>query len=241
MNPEVTEVAYVAGATGYTGREVVRILAERGVRAVAHVRPDSCQLREWEARFELMGAEVDPTPWDEDAMTATLTRLAPAVVFGLLGTTRSRAKGEGRSAQEGYEAIDYGLTALLRRAAEASGHRPRFVYLSSLGVTAETRNPYLAVRARIEAELAAGSLPYTVVRPAVISGADRDDERRGERLGAVAMDGVAGVLGALGARRLGRRLATTSNTALAGELVRLAFDSSAAGQIVESEDLKKRS
>ena len=35
------EIAFVAGATGYTGREVVRLLAERGVRTLAHVRPDS--------------------------------------------------------------------------------------------------------------------------------------------------------------------------------------------------------
>ena len=39
--------AFVAGATGFTGREVVRLLVERGVPAVAHVRPDSPRLEEW--------------------------------------------------------------------------------------------------------------------------------------------------------------------------------------------------
>ncbi|MBW2462409.1 MAG: NAD(P)H-binding protein [Deltaproteobacteria bacterium] len=233
------QVAFVAGATGYTGREVVRILCETGYRTIAHVRPDSCQFREWEARFEMMGAEVDGTAWEEQAMARALGRLGPSAVFALLGTTRARAKDEGRSTVEGYEAVDYGLTAMLRRAAEASGHAPRFVYLSSLGVTPNARNPYLAVRARIEGELRKGSLPYTVVRPAFITGADRDEERRGERIGAVALDGVAGVLGAIGAKRLGKRLATTTNTALAQELVRLAFESAAAGQIIESEDLEK--
>ena len=32
---------------------------------------------------------------------------------GLLGTTRKRAKAEGRGAVEAYEAVDYGLTMLL--------------------------------------------------------------------------------------------------------------------------------
>ncbi len=106
-------------------------------------------------------------------------------------------------------------------------------------MTPETRSPYLAVRARIEKELADGSLPYTVLRPAFISGDDRDDGRLGERLQAGALDGVGRVLGALGAKRLGRRLMTTSNTALAGDLVRMGLHSDYERRIVESEELSK--
>lgn len=233
------EIAFVAGATGYTGREVVKRLVAKGHIAIAHVRPGSPRRQEWSERFEEMGARVDTTAWDEAALTEALRGHAPSAVFALLGTTSARAKSEGRSAAQAYEAIDYGLTALLRRAAEACGHGPRFVYLSSLGVTPRTKNAYLKVRARIEAELDAGALPYTIVRPAVITGADRDEDRRGERMGARALDGVARVLGAFGARRMKRRLSTTTNTALARELVRLAFDPAAVGQIVESEDLEK--
>jgi hypothetical protein len=186
-----------------------------------------------------MGGEVDTTSWDEDEMTQTLSALKPDVVFALLGTTRARAKGEGRSAAQGYEAVDYGLTALLRRASEASGVKPRFVYLSALGVNPDTRSAYLKARARIEAELEAGSLPYTVLRPAFITGDDRDDGRLGERVQAGALDGVGRVLGAFGAKRLGRRLRTTSNTALAGDLVRMGFDPAFENRIVESEELSK--
>jgi len=234
------QVAFVAGATGYTGREVVRILVESGHSAVAHVRPDSTKRAEWKARFEALGAEVDHTPWDEGALAQTLERRAPAAVFALLGTTRARAKTEGRGASEAYEAIDYGLTALLRRAAEASGHSPRFVYLSSMGVKPNTRNPYMMARVKVEGELTTGELPYTIVRPAVITGDDRDDSRPSERIGGAALDGVAGVLGVFGAKRLRKRLATTTNTALARELVRLAFDPAFRGRIVESEELAKR-
>jgi uncharacterized protein YbjT (DUF2867 family) len=232
-------VAFVAGATGYTGREVVRLAGLAGFVTIAHVRPDSPGRDAWRLRMSAMGAEVDETPWEEASMRETLRRRAPDAIFSLLGTTRKRAKSEGRGAIDAYEAIDYGLSALLRRAAEGSGRRPRFVYLSSLGVTPNTRNTYMKVRARIEAELAAGTIPYTIVRPAVITGADRDDGRPGERIGAVALDGVASILGAFGAKRLGRRLKTTSNTALASELLRVAFDPACERRIVESEELAK--
>src|SRR5215217_2597869 len=82
--------AFVAGATGYTGREVVRALVARGVRAVAHVRPDSPRLAEWRERFGEVGADVDATPWEEPAIRAALARWRPTHVFALLGTTRER-------------------------------------------------------------------------------------------------------------------------------------------------------
>src|SRR3954471_13568122 len=85
-------LAFVAGATGYTGREVVRALRARGLRVIAHVRPDSARLGEWRGRFAAMEVEVDATPWNDDAMAATMERLQPDVVFALLGTTKARAR-----------------------------------------------------------------------------------------------------------------------------------------------------
>src|SRR5690349_17348861 len=122
------QIAFVAGATGYTGREVVRALVGRGVRAVAHVRPDSSRVDAWRARFEAAGAAVDTTAWADAAMTDTLSALQPTHVFSLLGTTRARRRASAsRGKAESYESIDYGLTALLIRAAVASGSKPRFV------------------------------------------------------------------------------------------------------------------
>ena len=79
--------AFVAGATGYTGREVVRLLVEKGVPAIAHIRPDSNRMEEWKERFGALGAEFDVTPWEEAAMTQTMARVKPSFVFALLGTT----------------------------------------------------------------------------------------------------------------------------------------------------------
>jgi nucleoside-diphosphate-sugar epimerase len=231
-------VVFVAGATGYTGREVVRALAEGGARTVAHVRPDSSKLTEWSERFTSMGAEVDTTAWDEGALTETLKALAPTQVYALLGTTRHRAKGEGLGAAQAYERIDYGLTAMLIRAAVACGSDPRFVYLSSAGVSEGTRNPYMRARARAEADLRASGLPFTIARPSFITGADRDDSRPMERVGAAFSDAALAFVGALGAKGVRARYRSTTNTVLARALVRLGADPAAAGQVADADSLR---
>jgi uncharacterized protein YbjT (DUF2867 family) len=219
-------VAFIAGATGYTGRHVTERLARLGVRAVAHVRPDSPALGTWTARFLAAGAETDATPWSDDAMARTMAQLRPDLVFALLGTTRARAARDERAtgASAGYEAVDYGLTAMLLRATRAAGIRPRIVYLSAIGARASSGNPYLAVRGRFEKELEASGLPYLIVRPAFISGSDRDERRLAERTASVALDAVLSVAAALGARSLRDQWATLSGDTLAAGMVRLALD-----------------
>jgi uncharacterized protein YbjT (DUF2867 family) len=192
------QVAFVTGATGYTGREVVRALRERSVRTVAHVRPDSARLEHWRERFEALGAEVDTTAWKQQPMDASLAELRPTLVFGLLGITRARAKREASS----YESVDYGLTAMLRRAAEAVEPAPRFVYLSSAAVKEDKPGSYMNARWKVEQELLAGEMPYTIARPSFITGDDRDDGRMGERVGSSLIDAALGVAGLIGAEDL---------------------------------------
>lgn len=232
-------IAFVAGATGYTGRAVVETLVARGVTTVAHVRPDSSRRQEWTQRWEGQGAQVDVTAWEQSALTETFTRVKPTVVFALLGTTRSRAKSEGKGAIEAYEAIDYGLTMMLRDAAAACGHRPRFVYLSSAGLREGTRNPYMAVRVRVEQALRDGDLPYTLARPSFITGSDRDESRPGERVGAAIADGLLGLVGGLGGRTLRDRYSSMTNVVLARGLVRVALDPAFEGKAVEADELRE--
>lgn len=231
-------IAFVAGATGYTGRAVVEQLVASGVRTVAHVRPDSSRRGEWEARWRALGAEVDATPWELPALTHTLEQLRPTLVFALLGTTRARAHREGKGAIEGYEAVDYGLTMMLRDAAQASGQRPRFVYLSAAGLKDDTTNPYMAVRARVERALREGELPYTLARPSFITGSDRDEPRLGERIGAGVADGVLAFAGLLGARKLQHRYGSMTNVVLARGLVRVAMDPAYENRVAEAEALR---
>jgi nucleoside-diphosphate-sugar epimerase len=232
-------IAYVAGATGYTGRAVVRMLVESGVETHAHVRPDSQNLESWRQRFTEIGAQVDTTAWDLQALTHRLAELGPEMVFGCLGTTKKRI---GRDAAEGktssYALVDYGMTVMLHSAAQACGTNPRFVYLSSAGSKPGGQGSYLGARWAVEQVLIQSSLPYTIARPSFITGADRDDNRPAERIGATVSDSLLSLIAALGAKGLRERYRSTTNTALGKALVRLAFDPDAACQIVESEGLR---
>lgn len=231
----------MAGATGLTGRNVVAELVRRGARAVAHVRPDSAQLADWRTRFKALGAEVDVTPWDEDAMTRAFRALRPTLVFALLGTTQARVKQLERAGRDAnaasYEAVDYGLTSMLLRAAVASGARPRFVYLSALGAKEGTRSSYLSVRVRIEKELRESGLPYVVARPSFILG-DRDERRTKEAIGASVLDGVASIAGALGAKSFRARWHSTEASVLAAALVHHALQPASERLVLEAEALR---
>jgi nucleoside-diphosphate-sugar epimerase len=234
--------ALVVGATGYTGREVVRELRARGIATVAHVRPDSRALAEIEPLFRTLGATVDRTPWQADELRAMLTRVRPDLVFALLGTTKARARAAARAgrdpATESYEAVDYGLTSLLLRSIVDVGLAPRFLYLSSAGVNDATTHPYLVARARMERELRASGVPFTIARPSFITGPDRSERRFAERVGARVADAALALAGALGARRLRDRYRSTDARTLARGLVRHALDPESAGLTLEGESLR---
>ncbi len=239
---EVKGPAFVAGATGFTGREVVRLLCERGVSTVAHVRPDSQRMEEWRERFQGMGAEVSATPWEQGPMVAALKDLKPAYVFALLGTIRARMKQAGREGKDpksqDYEAVDYGLTVILLRAAQQCGTNPKFVYLSAAGVKDNARSPYYVAGAKVEKSLPESGLTYCIARPSFITGPDRDDGRPMERTGAAVMDGLLSLAGMFGARKLKTRYASTTNVILAEALVGMALDPDSIDRIFESEDLR---
>lgn len=237
---DVGVVAFVAGATGYTGREVVSALADReGVRVVAHVRPDSSRVAHWTSTFTSEGAEVDTTAWELQALTNTLQRLAPTHVFSLLGTTARRAGQEGMQASDAYRKVDYGLTALLIDAAATCEVPPRFVYLSAAGVREGTSNPYMRARVDAEAHLRESGLPFTIVRPSFISGPDRDERRIAERVGASVADKALAVAGALGAHKLRDRYASMTGAELASRMVRVALDPACEHAIVHGEGLRR--
>ena len=230
--------AFVAGATGYTGQALVHELRQRGIPTVAHVRSDSQRLAEWRQRLEAVGAVVNTTPWDEGALTAALQRSEPHAIFALLGTTRSRMRAAGGA--DSYESVDYGLTAMLLHATRRGLSRARFVYLSSAGVGPAARGEYLRVRWRLEQELRASGLAWTIVRPAFITGADRSESRPLERFGARIIDGLLGVAGALGARRLRDRYASLSAAALARGLADHAFAPDSEGLVLGADALRRR-
>jgi len=233
--------AFIAGATGYTGRHVTTRLAREGVQTVAHVRPDSAALGSWTARFSAAGASVDATPWQADDMARTMARVRPDLVFALLGTTRSRAARDARATgvAAGYDEVDYGLSAMLLRAVRSAGVRPRFVYLSSIGARESSRNPYLAVRGRFERELKESGLPYLIVQPSFISGGDRDERRVAERVASIVTDALLRVVAVAGAHSLHDRWATLTGDALAAGIVRLALDAPDGRVVADAADVRR--
>lgn len=212
--------ALVAGATGYTGRALVQTLRQRGAVVVAHVRPDSPRLAEWQARFDALGADVAATRWEASALRATIASTQPTHVFALLGTTRRRMRAEGAEANS-YEAVDYGLTSLLLEATRAAAPAARFVYLSAVGAS-ERGNAYLRARGRVERELRASGLSWLAARPAFITGSDREEPRTVERLAGGAIDLFLKAAARLGARGPYERYASLTASELAAALATLA-------------------
>lgn len=237
---------WVAGATGFVGRNVVAQLLARGRRAVAHVRPDSSQLAQWQERFAASGAEVDPTPWELDALARRFAELRPSCLFLCIGTTQKRARADKLDGNP-YELIDYGLTKLAVDAA-VQAHAadpevsPRVVYLSSIGAAVDARSAYLSWRGRAEEVVKQSGLPWMIARPSIITesasgdGA-RDDRRPAERAAAVVGDAALALLGGLGARKLRARYRSTTPDVLAAALIRLS-ENPAAGLIASGDDLR---
>ena len=210
--------AFVLGATGFVGREVVRQLCVRGTPTLTHVRPDSKHLDDWRAKLGALGATVDATPWDVPALAARWKDLAPTEIYILVGTTRGRAKADGVDGDI-YERIDFGLTKLAVDAARESGAAPRLVYLSSIGADPAARGAYLKARGKAEACVRDSGLPWAIARPAIITG-DRDESRAGERTAAVVGDGLLAVAGLFSAS-LKQRYKSTTPDVLASALIRL--------------------
>ena len=224
--------AFVGGATGWTGRFVVEALAGCGVETFAHVRPDSGRIEEWRARVSALGGETDTTPWTAQAMGERMHALRPDLVFGLLGTTRARAAaGDGD-----YEAVDHDLTVMLLEACDVPGN-PRFVYLSSLGSSADARGAYLKTRWRVEEAIRDRGMPALIVRPSLIVG-DRDTTRWGETIGAWLLDVVLKPLRWVGSSRIADRYGSIHGRDLARGMVAHALRTEEGVVVVDSSDVR---
>jgi uncharacterized protein YbjT (DUF2867 family) len=227
--------AFVLGATGFVGREVVRQLCVRGAAVVAHVRPDSSSLERWRETFAAQGAAVDTTPWDVAALAARFRELEPAQVYVLIGTTRSAAKRD-RIDGDIYEKVDLGLTQIAVDAARASETKPRIVYLSSIGADPAARSAYLKARGKAEAAVQSAGLPWVIARPSFITG-ERDEARLGERSAAIVGDGLLAVARVFGGKKVREKYRSTTPDVLASALIRLG-EASEHDRVAEGSDLR---
>jgi uncharacterized protein YbjT (DUF2867 family) len=228
--------ALVVGATGYTGGAVVRELRERGIDTVAHVRPDSPALAVAKERFSALGATVSVSEWTAGAVEGMIVQASPDLVFSLLGTTRKRARRE-HITFDIYAKVEVKLTAMLLDAACRAAPHARFVLLSSLGAGEGAKGGYLKARAMMEQRVRGSGLAYTIARPSLVSGPDREEFRPGERIAARVVDALLGVGARFGGRRLQQRFHSITAQRLAQTLVTAALDPTCENRVLESEEL----
>jgi uncharacterized protein YbjT (DUF2867 family) len=227
--------AFVLGATGLVGREVVRQLCVRGRKVTAHVRPDSKTLDVWRERFGAMGATVDTSAWRIADLAARFRELQPEQIYILIGTTRSRAKLDAVQGDI-YESIDLGLTQLAVDAAKQAGVSSRLVYLSSVGADPNARSAYMRARGKAENIVQRSGLPWVIARPSIITG-ERDKSRFGESMGAFVGDGMLALASMVGGKVLRARYRSTTADVIASALIRIG-EGPDHGRIVDGNDLR---
>ncbi len=63
---------FIAGATGYTGQALVKLLCEQNFPCVAHIRAESPSFEDKKEKLSNQGATVVTTAWKEDDLRAEL-------------------------------------------------------------------------------------------------------------------------------------------------------------------------
>ena len=153
MSPESRRRVLVTGATGYVGGRLVPRLIEEGHEVRCLVRtPEKLAASAWRGDVEIVVGSVDGPL--EDAMRDV--DVAVYLVHGI-GEGRDWADKESRDA------------AHFRAAAEAASVG-RIVYLGGMGADDHTLSTHLSSRHDVGRTLAAGSVPVTELRAAVIIG-----------------------------------------------------------------------
>jgi uncharacterized protein YbjT (DUF2867 family) len=150
---------FIAGATGAVGQTLVPLARAAGVEVTAHARPRSAGKLGPGASALL---ELDD-PRLPEVMKGCTT------VVQLIGTVRARFR-----AGDTYESSDIGTTRRLVEVARQVGV-DHLVLLSSVGAGRPV-GAYLKAKAKAEALVRAGGIPWTIVRPSAF------EDRGGQRL-----------------------------------------------------------
>lgn len=148
----------VTGATGYIGGRLVPRLLDAGYRVRCAARnPGKLVARSWTSHpnVEIVAADLGADP----ALRAAMDGCGAA--YYLVHSMMVAGKK--------YRERDNTLAANFARAAEQAGVE-RIIYLGGLGETGDGLSQHLRSRREVEAVLAGGSVPVTVLRAAMIIG-----------------------------------------------------------------------
>lgn len=158
MNPADSPPVVVTGATGYIGGRLVPRLLERGFRVRCLVRSvRKLRARPWadHPNVELVTADLEEFDTLREALVG-----AGAAYYLVHSMVVAGAE---------YAEADLLLARNFARAAEQAGVK-RILYLGGLGETGDGLSKHLRSRREVEAALAEGSVPVTVLRAAMIIG-----------------------------------------------------------------------
>jgi len=148
----------VTGATGYIGGRLVPRLLATGYRVRCLVRePQKLQARSWACDPNLEVCRCDVR--DHDALVKAMTECGAAyyLIHSMITAGREYREQDRLLAQE-------------FAGAAKSSHLERIIYLGGLGETGAGLSEHLASRREVEAALASGSVPVTILRAAMIIG-----------------------------------------------------------------------
>jgi uncharacterized protein YbjT (DUF2867 family) len=203
----------LVGASGLVGQQVLRqALAERAVsRLIAPTRkplPAAARLDNPLADFDHLLPDADW--WQVDAVICTL------------GTTMAQA-----GSRPAFRRVDHDYPLAVARLARAAG-ASAFVLNSALGANAKSRVFYNRVKGEVEDAIAALGYPsLTLVRPSLLDGGPRPDNRPGEQFGLRFAKALRPVLPA--------RYRAVSTEAVARTLLSAALAQAPGVHVVESE------
>lgn len=148
----------LTGATGYVGGRLAPRLLESGypVRCLAR-NTQKIHSRHWANHELLETAQTDL--YDIDALTNALAgcQVAYYMIHSMI------------SAGAAYDRIDHLLANNFVKAATAAGIQ-RIIYLGGLGESHDELSEHLQSRRKVETTLAAGNVPVTTLRAAMIIG-----------------------------------------------------------------------
>jgi NADH dehydrogenase len=152
-------VILVTGGTGFVGGHVVHALRQAG-------RPVRCLVRSRRTAGTLatLGCELaEGDVTDTDSLRRALEGIE--VVVHLVAIRQGKA--------EQFRRIMVGGTQALLRLANEAGVA-RFVHMSALGTTAESKDlvPYNGAKCQQEQDVGASGLPYVIFRPSFVFGRD---------------------------------------------------------------------
>ena len=175
MNASPGRIAWVAGASGLTGRFLLDALLD----ATEYTRIVAITRRPLGRDHARIANRIVPK---FDQLEQLLAGVGCQDAFCCIGTTRAKAGSDAA-----FRAVDLGEVLHFAKAARRAG-AARFIVVSAVGAAAQSGNAYLRVKGEMEDAVATlGFAAIDIAQPGLLLGGERSESRPVESLARVAM------------------------------------------------------